>query len=139
MEPIGTFEPFFAAASPAASAGRTTELADIGSADFLRLMVAQLQNQDPFDPVDQTEFIAQLAELRSAAGIMELTDSLATLTRMQTVAQLGNLLGKTIRGTDAASGAAVEGEVSAIEFGAGGPLLIVGDARVALADIEQIR
>jgi flagellar basal-body rod modification protein FlgD len=139
MQPVGASEWILASASSAPDAGRATDLADIGSADFLRLMVAQLRNQDPFKPLDQMQFIAELAELRSAAGIMELTDGLATLTQMQTIAQLGNLIGRTVRGYDAATGAAVEGTVSAIEFGAGGPALIVGDARVGVADIELIQ
>ncbi len=50
-----------AAAGPAAAAA-TTGSATLGHEDFLTLLVAQLQSQDPLNPMDGTEFSAQLAQ-----------------------------------------------------------------------------
>ena len=43
---------------------------------FLRLMTAKLKEQDPFDPVDNTAMVAQMAQFSSVAGISEMNTSL---------------------------------------------------------------
>ena len=47
--------------------------------DFLRLMTTQLTTQDPFNPVDNTQMVAQMAQFSQVAGIAEMNKSLAAL------------------------------------------------------------
>lgn len=61
---------------PTVSASKNTAL---GQADFLKLMTAQLQNQDPFDPVDNTQMVAQMAQFSSLAGITEMSTTLKSI------------------------------------------------------------
>ena len=49
--------------------GRTMD--QLGQADFLRLLTVQMQQQDPFDPVDNKEMLAQMAQFSSLAGVSE--------------------------------------------------------------------
>ncbi len=51
----------------------------MGQEDFLRLMTAQLQNQDPFKPMENGEFLGQIAQFSTVSGIQELQTSFATL------------------------------------------------------------
>jgi flagellar basal-body rod modification protein FlgD len=51
----------------------------LGQAEFLRLMVAQLKNQDPTKPVDNTEYVAQMAQFSTVAGIAETNSLLARI------------------------------------------------------------
>ncbi len=51
----------------------------LGQADFLKLMTAQLQNQDPFAPVDNTQMVAQMAQFSSLAGITEMSTTLKAI------------------------------------------------------------
>lgn len=66
-----------------AAAGTTTttkaaaESMDQG--DFLRLMTAQLKNQDPFEPVDNSQMVAQMAQFSSLAGISEMNTTLKAI------------------------------------------------------------
>ena len=46
-----------------------TGFAALGQADFIKLMTVQLQQQDPFEPVDNKEMLAQMAQFSSLAGI----------------------------------------------------------------------
>lgn len=48
----------------------------LGQSDFLKLMTAQLKNQDPFSPVDNTQMVAQMAQFSSVAGISEMNTTL---------------------------------------------------------------
>jgi flagellar basal-body rod modification protein FlgD len=60
--------------APASSANQT-----LGQADFLKLMTAQLQNQDPFNPVDNTQMVAQMAQFSSLQGITDMSTTLKTI------------------------------------------------------------
>ena len=56
-----------------------TESSVLGQAEFLKLMTAQLQNQDPFSPMDNGDFIAQMAQFSTVTGITEINNNLTTL------------------------------------------------------------
>ena len=50
---------------------------ELGQTDFLKLMTAQLQNQDPFSPMDNGDFIAQMAQFSSVAGISKMSETMS--------------------------------------------------------------
>jgi flagellar basal-body rod modification protein FlgD len=53
---------------------------DISKNEFLKLLVAQLQNQDPMNPVDNQQFLAQLATFSSLEQLISINDGIAELT-----------------------------------------------------------
>ncbi len=67
------------------SGGATTQLnttgtkTQLGQNDFLRLMTAQMQYQDPFNPVDNTQMVSQMATLSQVSGIAQMNSSLSTI------------------------------------------------------------
>jgi flagellar basal-body rod modification protein FlgD len=91
----------------------------LGGTDFLTLMLAQLQNQDPTSPVDSNEFLSQLASLSEVQGITQLNNSFATLSSSLTsnqALQASSLLGHTALAASSTAtlptaGAAVSGAV----------------------------
>ncbi len=58
------------------AAKSSTGYASLGQADFLRLLTVQVQQQDPFDPVDNKEMLAQMAQFSSLAGITDVNTTL---------------------------------------------------------------
>ena len=66
-----------AAAAPAPTTQAAAQSMDQG--DFLQLMTAQMKNQDPFDPVDNTQMVAQMAQFSSLAGISEMNTTLKSI------------------------------------------------------------
>ncbi len=60
------------AARPSAKAHKTT----LDQADFLALMSAQLKNQDPTKPVDNSEYVAQMAQFSTVNGIQSMNSAL---------------------------------------------------------------
>ncbi len=71
---------------------------DLGQEDFINLMITQLRNQDPFEPLQSGEFIGQLAQFGTVSGISELQNSVSDLASSlisnQTL-QATNLIGKS--------------------------------------------
>jgi flagellar basal-body rod modification protein FlgD len=62
------------------SAGASTSPANqLGKKDFLTLLSAQLQNQDPFAPMENGEFVGQMAQFSTVSGIEALNDSMRAL------------------------------------------------------------
>lgn len=52
----------------------------MGAEDFVKLLTTQLQNQDPTEPVDNTQMLAQLAQFSSLSNLNDMKDSLGTIT-----------------------------------------------------------
>jgi flagellar basal-body rod modification protein FlgD len=92
----------------------------LGGTDFLTLMLAQLQNQDPTSPVDSNEFLSQLASLSEVQGITQLNTSFSTLANsfannqaLQASALLGHTaMAPSSTATLASAGASVSGAVA---------------------------
>lgn len=68
----------------AASSSITTKEKQLDQNDFLRLMTAQLQQQDPFNPVNNQEMVAQMAQFSSLAGISETNTTLQQISEQLT-------------------------------------------------------
>lgn len=63
----------------AGTSNKKTSLSELDQGDFIKLMLAQMQQQDPFNPTDQTEMLAQMAQFSSLAGTTEMADTLSTI------------------------------------------------------------
>ncbi|WP_242138188.1 MULTISPECIES: flagellar hook capping FlgD N-terminal domain-containing protein [unclassified Sphingomonas] len=68
-----------ASSTAAANAAKTSSSSSLGTGDFLKLMTAQLNNQDPFSPVDNTQMVAQLAQISSTSGIADMGTTLKAI------------------------------------------------------------
>lgn len=77
----------------------TLKTASLGKEDFLEMMIAQLQNQDPLNPLDGTDFTAQLAQFSSLEQLINVNTRLETLELYQASlnnAQSVGLIGKEV-------------------------------------------
>jgi flagellar basal-body rod modification protein FlgD len=130
-------------ASSTANGGSANSVT-LGGTDFLTLMLAQLQNQDPTSPVDSNEFLSQLASLSEVQGITQLNTSFSTLSNSLTSSQAlqaSSLLGHQVlaassTGTLAAAGATLTGAVSVPQTTSGVTLNISNSAGVLVDSIN---
>lgn len=89
----------------------------LGQQDFLTLMTAQLQNQDPFAPMDNTEFLGQMAQFSTVAGIDQMNATLATLSGefgMMRVSTASSYLGQQVLVPGTTTRADAEGTIEGI-------------------------
>jgi flagellar basal-body rod modification protein FlgD len=105
---------------------------ELGKDDFLQLLVAQMRYQDPTKPVDNREFIAQLAQFSALEQMMNVGKA-ANLSSAMT------MLGKTVEATDPA-GAAVSGTAISVRMEAGNTLVKVklADGKTTEVDFAKI-
>jgi flagellar basal-body rod modification protein FlgD len=83
-------------ATAAATSAKSTAKNTLGKDSFMKMMIAQLQNQDPLNPMDGTAFVAQLAQFSSLEQLQNLNDvmsSLPTYLGSFSNAQMANLIG----------------------------------------------
>lgn len=71
----------------------------MGAEDFVKLLTTQLKNQDPTEPVDNTQMLAQLAQFSSLSNLNDMKDSLGKMTKQSdTLAAISTKL-DTLNGT----------------------------------------
>jgi flagellar basal-body rod modification protein FlgD len=88
-----------AAATNAAAASATSQSDQAGSADrFLKLLVTQMQNQDPLNPMDNSQVTSQMAQINTVSGIQQLNTSVQGLSGQ--FAQMQALQGASMVGRD---------------------------------------
>jgi len=104
---------------------------------FLKLLVTQLQNQDPSSPMDSTQMISQTSQLASMQQLTNLNSATTNSYNLQMRSAAANVLGKTVSWTDA-DGAAHTGLATAVSFSGSTPSVTVGSDTVALTDLTGI-
>ena len=67
---------------------------------FLRLLVAQMKNQDPTSPMESTDYVAQLATFSQVEQSVQINNKLDNILQASTFAQAGDLIGREIESAD---------------------------------------
>lgn len=83
----------------AATSAATVKKGELGQEEFLRMLIAQLENQDPLNPQDATQFTAQLATFSSLEQLMSIksgVDSLGKTTQERDAANIASLIDRTV-------------------------------------------
>lgn len=75
-------------AASSAAAGVAAATQQLGSQQFLQLMVTQLKNQNPLQPLDPTQFVGQLAQFSEVSGVQEMNASLSGLSSLMSSSQM---------------------------------------------------
>ena len=122
--------------SGVASSGATLETysalqaqqSTIDQASFLELLVAQLTNQDPMDPMSSENFTAQMAQFATLEGITSMNTNVKNLYIEQSMTEAAGLIGKTVTGIDT-SGVAVTGTVTSVMIADNIPYLEVNEGQ----------
>lgn len=111
---------------------------------LLRIILTQLTYQDPLKPVDNFEFVSQLAQFSQLYQSQTLNDQITSLLTAQAATQATSLLGRTVD-ISTTSGATVSGGVKSISFSADQPTLTLTTAdgqtiaNVNLGQVTQVR
>ncbi|MCF6369565.1 flagellar hook assembly protein FlgD [Rhizobium halophilum] len=98
VDPVST-----AASNPWANAAATTKDADkagLNYDSFLRLLIAQMKNQDPTDPMDASEQMSQLASFSQVEQTIQTNSHLRSMLQAEALTRAGDLVGKYVQSAD---------------------------------------
>jgi flagellar basal-body rod modification protein FlgD len=110
----------------------------LGQDAFLKLLVAQMQHQDPMQPTDSAQMMAQLAQFSSVEQLGKVSTGIAAMQSTQTFAGAVALIGKSVTYTKD-DGTTASGAVGAVTANGGTPVLQVGTDRVSLANVTEVK
>lgn len=119
------------ATSSTSSSSATSLSSDLDSTAFLKLLVLKLQNQDPLNPSDDTQFISELAQFTS----------LEQMTAVSSNTSLSNafgLIGKTVTGLASDNKTEVQGVVDSVSTSSGTIYLNIGNYSIAVSNVESV-
>ena len=110
---------------------------ELGKDEFLTLLVTQMQNQDPLNPMDNTEMIAQLAQFSSLEQMQNLNESFTNYRQDNSIALSYMLTGATVQ-LELQNGAVVEGTVEKVFWENDEMSVQIGGVAYASTDIYSI-
>src|SRR2546427_10353470 len=93
----------------------TDKTKSLGKQDFLKLLMAQLQNQDPTKPMDDSQMIGQMAQFSALEATQGLQQTIQRSNNVQTIFQAGALIGKYIQANES-DGTSTTGAVTGVDF-----------------------
>ncbi|WP_027572777.1 flagellar hook assembly protein FlgD [Bradyrhizobium sp. WSM1743] len=93
---------------------------------FLQLLVAEMKNQDPTNPMDTSQYMSQFAQLSTVEQAMQTNSKLDALLSSQSLSQANGLIGKTVSFTDS-TGASFSGEVVSVAINSDGSIATLQD------------
>jgi flagellar hook assembly protein FlgD len=122
-----------------AQATTTDAFQSMDMSSFINLLVAQLQSQDPMQPMSNTEIMQQMSQVQSIQSTSKLTSTLQSVLLGQNVATGSSLLGQSITGlTDGSNPQTVTGVVSSVSIADGTAKLQVGNNTISLNNVSGI-
>src|SRR3954468_8639286 len=119
------------------SAPPVNPLGQLGKDAFLKLLAAQLQNQDPTNPVDNQAFMGQMAQFSALEQTTNMANALQGLTTSNQISQAVGLVGHTIE-YKKADGTTGSGVAASVSMNAGQIAIKVGSETVSPADVTLV-
>jgi flagellar basal-body rod modification protein FlgD len=110
----------------------TTISNSLGQADFLKILVAEMQYQDPTNPTSNTEYVAQLAQFSMLEQMQTITDAINSSNLLQSA----GIIGKTVTASDGSQ--TITGTVDSIVVEDSVPYAVIGEDMVPVSLITSI-
>ncbi len=89
---------FTAQQSAGQAGGSSDSYNDLDIDSFLKLLISELQNQDPLDPMDNSEMVQQIGQIREIGATDQLTQTLSNLSASQELVTASGLIGREVNG-----------------------------------------
>jgi flagellar basal-body rod modification protein FlgD len=109
----------------------------LGKDDFLKLLVTQLQHQDPLNPMEDKDFIGQMAQFSSLEQITNLTRSMERMSLSSEMSQAVALIGHEVTYSTGKDTTAT-GTATAVTMNAGDVKITIGETEVSLDQIRSV-
>jgi flagellar basal-body rod modification protein FlgD len=136
-QPLGTASTSSSTSTTGTSSTSTNGFGSLTTGDFMQMLIAELEDQDPTQPMSSQDLLSQLATMSQLQSTTQLDQALTNNTTNQQLSQAAALIGDTISGTDVNNNAA-NGVVSQALLQNGTAYVVVGSQQVPLANITGV-
>ena len=123
--------------SSSSSSSTGNSIQDLSPDQFLQLMLTELQNQDPLNPMDNTQILQEIGQMDQISASTKLTTTLDSVLLAQNLSSAGAMIGKNVTGLTS-DGTSVSGIVSKVTVSGGTPQLTIGQNTISLTNIQTI-
>ena len=106
--------------------------------DFLNLLVTELQNQDPMNPMDDSQILQEVSQIKEIESNQRLSDTLTSMQTQQNLVAASTLLQKTVTGL-ADSGSTITGQVDKVTVDSSGVKVCIGDQHYEFVEYYRSR
>ena len=127
-----------AGATQPQSSGAGSGLTSLSASDFLKLLVTQLTNQDPTNPLNPTQMISQTSTLTMVEDITQMNQALSAMESGQQLSQAVSMLSKQVSYQLPGASSTQSGTVSSVQMVSGTPMLMVNGSQVPLSAITSV-
>lgn len=110
----------------------------IGKDGFLKLLITQMQNQDPLEPMSNEDFAAQLAQFSSLEQMQNLNENFTDLMDLNKVSTTASLIGKEVVYQDGETGQSVTGSVDRVIIKSDGTYFKIDGKEISSDQIQEI-
>jgi flagellar basal-body rod modification protein FlgD len=110
----------------------------LDESDFMVMLVAQLKNQNPMEPMDDKALMGQVTQLNSLHELQAISAQLKTLAAASQTSYAASLIGKQVK-TYKTGEEPVEGQVTAMEIIDGDCILTIGDKTALLSSVTEVK
>ena len=125
-----TVNPYAGSSTTTTDTASATRASTLDYDAFLKLLLAQMQNQDPLQPMDSTQYVSQLATFSNVEQGLKMNEKLDKLLFLSNIQQSGELIGRTVTSADGK----VSGVVEAVRVETNGATAIFADGTELFID-----
>jgi flagellar basal-body rod modification protein FlgD len=128
------------AASTSSTSNSSTKLsgfAALTSQDFLKMLITELKNQDPTQPVSNSELLQQLSQMQALQSNVELNSTLTNFSNNQQISAGASFLGKVVSGTDSNNNP-VSGVADSVFLQNGTLMIGIGSNALSVANVTGV-
>lgn len=123
--------------SASASTSGRSPSSTLNPEEFYEVMIAELLNQDPLEPMDNQQFLNQLVQTQTLDATSRLADGIEALLLGQQISSAGALIGKDVAGLDA-NGGTISGVIDRVLVNGDDVQLGIGDQTISLKSVTRV-
>jgi len=123
--------------SSTSSTSAPNGFSSLTAADFMKMLVAELQNQDPTQPMSNADLLSQLSQMTQLQSNTELSTTIQAMSTNQQLQTAASFIGATVTGTDANKNP-ISGIVTQASLQSGNAFVTVGNTPIPLSNITSV-
>jgi len=105
---------------------------------FLKLLITELRNQDPMNPMEDKDFIAQLAQFSSLEQMQQMKRAFDAVSSGESASRAFSMIGRNVEYADPGAEGLLRGRVTGVVFEGGRPLLEVGSEHIETNSVVRV-